>query len=219
MHDPRFDRLAEVLIRHSCQLKAGEKVLIEAFDVPHEFTETLVRTAAAAGAHPLVTLRSQRVHRRLLQHATPEQLEIVKASEATIMSRVDAYIGVRGADNVSELTDVPPDHIKLYEEKVYKPVHMEIRVPKTRWVVLRWPSPSMAQLSGQSTESFEDFYFQVCTMDYSRMSAAMTPLVELMEKTDRVRITAPGTDLTFSIKDIPAIRCDGHRNIPDGEVF
>ncbi len=219
MSDPRFDRLAEVLVHHSCQLEAGEKVLIEAFDIPSAFTETLIRTAASVGAVPVVSLRNQRVHRRLLKHASAEQLEIIAATEIATMSRVDAYIGVRGADNIRELTDVAPEKMKLYEEKVFKPVHLDIRVPKTRWVVLRWPSPSMAQLSGQSTEAFEDFYFRVCTMDYSRMSAAMAPLQELMERTDRVRLIAPGTDLTFSIRDIPAIRCDGHRNIPDGEVF
>jgi aminopeptidase len=70
-----------------------------------------------------------------------------------------------------------------------------------------------------STAAFEDFYFRVCNLDYARMSAAMKPLAELMEATDRVRLTAPGTDLGFSIADIPAVPCDGHANIPDGEVF
>ena len=51
-----------------------------------------------------------------------------------------------------------------------------------------------------STEAFEDFYFEVCNLDYSKMSAAMDSLVELMDKTDKVRLVGPGTDLTFSIK-------------------
>jgi aminopeptidase len=77
----------------------------------------------------------------------------------------------------------------------------------------------MAQQAQMSTESFEEFYFDTCTMDYTKMSNAMDPLKELMEKTDKVRIIAPGTDLTFSIKDIPVIKCDGELNIPDGEIF
>ncbi len=80
--------------------------------------------------------------------------------------------------------------------------------------------PSMAQMAEMSTEAFEDFYFNVCTLDYAKMSRAMQPLKKLMEKTDRVRLKGPGeTDLTFSIKSIPAICCDGRVNIPDGEVF
>jgi aminopeptidase len=85
--------------------------------------------------------------------------------------------------------------------------------------VLRWPTPSMAQAAGMSTEAFENLYFDVCTMDYARMGRAMAPLEKLMRKTDRVHLKGPGTDLTFSIKGIGAKMCKGDRNIPDGEVF
>src|SRR5690606_5901834 len=56
-------------------------------------------------------------------------------------------------------------------------------------------------------------------LDYAAMSKAMDPLKALMDRTDRVRITGPGTDLTFSIRGIGSVKCDGHRNIPDGEVY
>ncbi|MFO7767789.1 MAG: aminopeptidase [bacterium] len=217
--DPRYTRLAETLLHYSCTVQPGERLLIEAVDTPHEFVNELVRLASAAGAHPAVLLKSQAVHRELLLAASEEQLEAVAASELAYMERVDAYIGVRGSDNVSEYADVPPERMKLYERLVWKPVHLDVRVNRTRWVVLRWPAPSMAQLALMSTRAFEDFYFQVCTMDYRLMSEAMDPLKELMEATDRVRLTAPDTDLSFSIQGIPAIKCDGKRNIPDGEVY
>jgi len=135
------------------------------------------------------------------------------------MKNMDAYIGIRAGNNTSELSDVPSDNMKTFTQTVVKKVHLDTRVPKTKWVVLRYPTDSMAQLSKMSTEAFEDFYFDVCTLDYSKMDAAMDPLVELLEKTDKVRITAKGTDLTFSIKDIGIVKCAGLRNIPDGEVF
>ena len=96
---------------------------------------------------------------------------------------------------------------------------LNYRVNKTRWVVLRWPTPSMAQAANRSTEAFENFYFDVCTMDYRKMARAMVPLARRMKKADRVHLKAPGTDLTFSIKGIGAQPCVGLRNIPDGEVF
>lgn len=77
----------------------------------------------------------------------------------------------------------------------------------------------MAQAASMSISGFEDFYFDVCNLDYRHMSRAMDPLVELMNRTDKVRIVSPGTDLSFSIKDIPAVKCAGTLNIPDGEVF
>ncbi|MCK5447572.1 MAG: aminopeptidase [Gemmatimonadetes bacterium] len=219
MTDPRYTKLAQTLIHYSCELKAGEKLLIEAIDTPTAFTNELVRVAHEAEVVPNVLLKSNEVLRRLLLRATEEQLDLMAASEETYMKGVDAYIGVRGAPNVSELSDVSQDRQKMYERFIWKRVHMDIRVPDTRWVVLRWPNASMAQLAERSTEDFEDFYFRVCTMDYERMSEALKPLRELMEATDRVHVKGPGTDLQFSIAGIPAMPCDGKRNIPDGEVF
>lgn len=135
------------------------------------------------------------------------------------MNRMDCYIGIRGGDNISELSDVPGDKMHLYETLYSAPVHSDIRVAKTKWVVLRYPNASMAQLSNMSQEAFEEYYFNVCNLDYSKMSKAMDSLVELMNRTDKVRLTAKGTDITFSIKNIPAIKCAGEMNIPDGEVY
>jgi len=219
MSDPRHTKLAEILVQYSCELKTGDKVLIEAVDIPHAFTTELIRVAAEAGAQPFVTLKNQSVWRALQLAGSEPQMQLIAEIEAKRMAEMDAYIGVRGTDNVSEWSDIPTDKMGLYESSVWKKVHIDIRVPDTRWVVLRWPSPSMAQLAQMSTEAFENFYFDVCNLDYDRMSKAMQPLKELMDATDKVRLVAPGTDLSFSLKDIPAVCCDGHRNVPDGEVF
>ncbi len=220
MVDPRMVQLADVLINHSCQAKAGDNVLIEAIDVPHEFTGVLVEAAHRVGARPLVLLKSNAVQRALLQTATKEQWDLIADVEQAQMERVQCYIGARGSPNVSELSDVPVEKMRIYESTVWQRVHHAIRVPQTRWVVLRWPSPSMAQMAEMSTQAFEDFYFKVCTLDYAKMARATVPLIDLMQRTDRVRIKGPGeTDLAFSIKGIPARPCTGQRNIPDGECF
>lgn len=220
MTDPRMTKLAETLIRYSCEAKPGDKVLIEAIDIPHEFTTECVRVAASLGAQPLVTLKSNQVNRALMLAGSDAQWNLVADVERLRMENVQCYLGIRGNPNVAELSDVPAEKQRIYEGSVWKRVHTEVRVKRTRWVVLRWPSPSMAQLASLSTEAFENFYFDVCTMDYDRMARAMMPLKDLMERTDRVRLKGPGeTDLAFSIKGIRAIPCEGKRNIPDGECF
>jgi aminopeptidase len=220
MIDPRIEKLADLLVNYSCAAQKGERVLIEAIDVPHEFTNALVRKSAAAGAWPLVLLKSNQVLREMLLNAAVEQWDTIADVERAQMERMDCYIGARGNPNVSELSDVPADKQKIYEQTVWKRVHHDVRIKHTRWVVLRWPNPSMAQMAEMSTEAFEDFYFNVCTLDYAKMSRAMQPLVAAMGRTDRVRLKGPGdTDLSFSVKNIPAIACDGGSNIPDGEVF
>ncbi|MGL5231048.1 MAG: aminopeptidase, partial [Cetobacterium sp.] len=119
----------------------------------------------------------------------------------------------------SELSDIDSAKMKIYTDYFMKPVHLSERVNNTKWVVLRYPNNSMAQLANTSLESFEDFYYNVCNLDYSKMSRAMDSLTALLDRTDKVRIVGPGTDLTFSIKDIPSVKCCGLRNIPDGEVY
>lgn len=217
MHDPRFDKLAQLLVEYSTRLKRGETVLIEAFDVPDEMTVALVRAARKAGAIPFTQIQRGRVSRELALNATEPQLNLTAIHELARMKRMNAYIGLRGSNNITELADVPAERMKLVMKKL-RPVQDQ-RVKKTKWVVLRWPTPSMAQLAGMSTEAFEDFYFEVCTLDYRRLQPGMKALKALMEKTDRVEIKGPGTDLLFSIKGIHAIICGGDRNIPDGEVF
>jgi len=220
LKDPRIEKLATVLISHSCRLQPGENILIEAFDLPEpNLVGALVKEAAKIGARPFVSWKSNSVLRSIYQYSSAEGLKALGEMEAAVMSRMQAYIGVRGTENTEELSDVSGSQLDLVQEHLWKPVHLELRVPKTRWVVLRYPTPAMAQSARMSSEAFEDFFFDVCTADYAQMARHQEPLRELMLATDRVRITAPETDLEFSIRDIPVIACNGLRNIPDGEVF
>ena len=217
MHDPRFDNLAKLLVEYSVRLGHNETVLIEAFDVPNEMIVALIRAARKAGGVPFVQTYHARVSRALALEASDRQLNLLARHELARMKKMDAYVALRGSNNVTELSDVPAEKMKLIAKKMRGV--QDQRVKKTKWVVLRWPTPSMAQLAGMSTEAFEDFYFEVCTLDYRKLQPGMTALKRLMEKTDRVEIKGPNTDLRFSIKGIPAVICGGDRNIPDGEVF
>src|SRR5712671_6321461 len=217
MQDARFDKLAALLVDYSTTLKRNEKVLIESFDAPDEMTIALVRAARKAGAVPFVQIQRARVSRELALGIDARQLGLTAAHELARMKKMDAYIAIRGSNNISELADVPVDRMKLVAKKL-RPVQ-DWRVQKTKWVVLRWPTPAMAQQAGMSTEAFEDFYFDVCCLDYPRLAKALRPLVALMEKAREVHITGPETDLRFSIEGIPVVPCAGEMNIPDGEVF
>ncbi|MCF6093047.1 aminopeptidase [Microaerobacter geothermalis] len=219
MRDPRITQLAKNLIGYSIRLKKGEKVLIEMFGNATELTKALVEEVYHAGGLPFVTLRNPSIDRAILMGAKEEQLRFMADFDGNVMRNMDAYIGIRAGENINATSDVPDEQRSNYMKIYGEAVHGEIRVPKTRWVVLRYPNDSMAQLANMSTEAFEDFYFQVCNLDYSKMSKAMDSLVQLMENTDEVHIVGRDTDLKFSIKGIPAIKCAGEFNIPDGEVF
>ena len=217
MTDPRYKKLAGLLVNYSTKLGKGDRVLLDMIDVPDEFTVELIRAVRAAGATPFVETRHTRVGREMLLGTDEKHAQAVRDIELFRMKKMQSYIAIRGAGNATENSDVPSDRTAMYS-RMTRPV-LNYRVNKTRWCVLRWPTPSMAQAAGMSTEAFENLYFDVCTMDYARMARAMTPLEKRMKRADRVRLVAPGTDLAFSIKGIGAKMCKGDRNIPDGEVF
>lgn len=217
--DPRTLALARNLIQYSTDLKPGEHLLIEMFDNAEPLAAALVDEAYRVGGIPFLSLKNNRLQRKLLSGANEKQFKAIAEWESLRMRQMQAYIGIRASENISELSDVSAERLKLYQQHWLHPVHSEIRVKNTKWCVLRWPNSAMSQLAGMSSEAFEDFYYSVCNLDYAQMDRAMIPLVELMEKTDRVHIVGPRTDLSFSIKNIPSVKCSGLCNIPDGEVY
>lgn len=216
--DIRNKKLADLLTGYSCKLQKDEKILIdyEGNDCK-DLVKEIVKNAYAVGAKPYVTICDAEVTREILMGCDEEQIEFMRECQMQQMQGMDAYIAIRGGDNSTELADVPSEKMSIYN-RVLGPV-LDYRVSKTKWCVLRYPSASMAQLANTSRDAFAEFYYNVCTLDYEKMSKAMDPLVVLMNKTDKVRLVGPDTDLTFSIKGISAVKCDGDCNIPDGEVY
>ena len=219
MIDDRITKLAKGLINYSCKLKKGEKVLIEAKGIDYMLVTALIKEAFNVGAYPFVEYYDNRITRELLLGQGEELAKLRAKFDGARMAEMDAYIGVRGGENCNELSDVPEKNMQIESEYYSHPVHHEIRVKKTKWVVLRYPNQGMAQQAGMSTAAFEDFYFNVCNLDYSKMDKAMDALKARLDKADKVRITAKDTDISFSIKGIGSKKCSGEHNIPDGEIY
>lgn len=220
MVDERMRSLAGNLVNYSLKLQKGEKVLILSNGSDAEpLVNEIIKEVFKAGGLPFLQNENQRLNRTVMMNASEDLYETMAEFDLAQMKKMDAFLGIGAVDNNSEMSDVPADKMKIYMEKYSKPVHMEERLKNTRWTVLRYPTNAMAQQANRSLESFENFYFDVCNLDYGKMSGAMDGLVALMDKTDRVRICGVGTDLSFSIKDIPTVKCAGMRNIPDGEIF
>lgn len=217
MQDPRITELAKQLVHYSTTIKKGEKVMLHLVDVPDELGVALIREVRAKKGIPVLRVDHGLLGREMSMGATDEQYGIIAKHQLAEMKDMDAYIAIRGSHNICETSDVPASKMKTVMKHMRKV--MNHRVEKTKWCVLRWPHPAMAQQAGMSTEAFENFYFDVCLLDYKSMLPAMNALKRLMEKTDHVHIKNKGTDIQFSIKDIPAVVCGGNYNIPDGEVF
>lgn len=218
--DERNRVLAHNLVNYSVKVQKGEKVYVQLTgNSTMELGREIVKAVYEAGGMPFLHIKEMSLQRELIKNCSEEQLKLMAEVDCLEMNNMDCYIGISGSDNMNELSDVDSKKIDLYSRLYSKPVHSDIRVNKTKWVIAGYPNNAMAQLMGTSLESFEDFYYKVCNLDYSKMAEAMKPLVELMNKTDKVRIVAKDTDISFSIKGIGAVPCAGEFNIPDGEVY
>ena len=219
MKDSRIEKLASNLLNHSINLQKGEKILIEIIGTDAiPLGKELIKQSESIDALPFFNIIDYQIMREMLKNATEEQIQVYAKYDLQRMKDMDAYIGIRASTNTAELNGISKEKMELYNKYYTLPVHFEERVKHTKWCILRYPNSSMAQMSNMNTEEFEDFYFNVCTIDYEKMSKAMDPLVNLMNKTKKVHIIGEGTDLTFSIEGIPAEKYMGTFNIPDGEV-
>ncbi|KIL38074.1 aminopeptidase [Gordoniibacillus kamchatkensis] len=219
MHDSRITKIAELIVSYSIDVREGDNVWIDNNTSDPALALELMRCIAERGGKPYVKTGNQRITRQLLKYATEDQLRLWAENDLALMKQMQGYIALSGSENISELSDVPAERMQLYRKLYLKPIHFDVRLPNTKWVLLRYPNSAMAQLANMSTEAFENFYFDVCTMDYARMDRAQDALKALMDRTDQVRLVGPGTDLTFSIKGIGSVKCSGQNNLPDGEVF
>jgi len=219
MVDERIKKLAHNLVNYSCRVQSGERVLIDTSCTDDMVVEELIRAVYDAGGLPFVDASRPAVSRELLYRVTEEQVRDMTEWDSQRMRAMQAYIAIRGSENALESTDVPQDKKDMWQAIYSKQVHHDLRVKHTKWVVLRYPTPSMAQMAGMSTRAFEDFYFDVCNLDYGKMDKAMDALVERFNRTDKVRLLGRNTDISFSVKGIAAVKCAGHMNIPDGEVY
>lgn len=219
MIDLRYEKLANNLLTYSVNLKKGENILIEVLGedaIP--LAKELIKKAEQIGANPQFNIINYELLRTMLKNSSEEQIKLYGQLDMQRMKQMDAYIGLRATSNTSELNGISKDIMEMYNKYYTTPVHFEERVKNTKWCILRYPNKSMAQMAKMNTEEFEDLFFNVCNLDYKKMSIAMDSLKDLMNKTDKVHIVGNGTDLTFSIKNIHAEKYTGTFNIPDGEV-
>lgn len=219
MRDIRYERLANNLLTHSVKIQKGEHILIEILgEEAIPLAKEIIKKAEELEARPHFNIINYEILSTFIQNADEEQIKMYAKHDKERMKDMNAYIGIRATKNIAELNGIAKQKMEMYHKIYTLPVHFEERVKHTKWCILRYPNFSMAQMSQMSTEEFEDFFFQVCNLDYEKMSKAMEPLKELMNKTDKVHIVGNGTDLSFSIKGIPAQKYRGTFNLPDGEV-
>ena len=214
----KIEVLASTIINHSIKVNRNENVRITCETMePMPLAKELVRLINEKGANVEVSFFDPMLKALINKGTTPSKLSLLKELEEVEVTKFDSFIRIY-CNQGDYMDSIVPDEItKSIGEALKK--YRDIRVNEKKWVLLNYPSKVDAQKAKMAYDEFANFSFDAMCYDYEAMSKDLQPLKELMEKTDKVRLTGNGTDITFSIKGISAIPCTGEANIPDGECY
>lgn len=217
MVDPRIKKLADILANYSVKIKKGDIVELSCGPEAKPLVLELSKLILKKGASPLIRTGIEGFGHVYYKYASEESLKKKPVIAMFEAKHVQAWISIGTDYNTKELSEVDPKKMAI-RSKVMKLISDYI-VNKDNWVILEYPTNALAQDAEMSLEDFEDFAYNACLADWKKESIRQEKLVKLVDKTKKVRIKSHDTDLTFSIKGKKAIKCCGHRNMPDGEVF
>ncbi|MGI6324586.1 MAG: aminopeptidase [Bacilli bacterium] len=214
----KLKSIAKTIVNYSLELKADEKVLIICQSViASPLVKALITEICNQKAIPNVNIVDQEIGALLLENTTAKRVELIKKISQFEIDNYDAFINIKYSVNDYEAKNINNDIISMIGEQL-KDIS-DIRINERKWVLINYPSILDAYKSKMKIEEFHSYALKVMDINYQQMAVDIKPLKELMEKTDKVRITGKDTDLVFSIKDMPVIPCVGKNNIPDGEIF
>ena len=216
--DERIIKLSNTIVNYSVLVKEGDKVLIQyENNACKPLIKCLIKDIYSKKAIPFVKLLDNELNSLIMEIADSNTIDsIVKFKEFEV-DNIDVFIRICYNENEYEDKNIKSSTRKELGKKSEK--LDDIRINKRRWTLLNYPSIMDAYKAHMTYDEFYNYSLDVMTINYKEMSEKIKPLKELMERTDKVRILGPNTDLTFSIKGLPAIPCVGTANIPDGEVY
>ena len=210
-------KLSEKIVNYSLQLKEGERVLITTMIEAKPLVLELLNSMKDKEIVPVVRFTDPEVASALTNMTTDKRIELLKKMGMQDVDNYDAFISIRYSTNDYENKEVSPVIVQKIGEALKESSH--IRTNERKWILLNYPSKLDAYKAGMKSSTYFKYAMNVMNVDYKDLEERVRPLKELMEKTNEVRIISPGTDLTFSIKDIPVIPCLGTCNLPDGEIY
>ncbi len=214
----KLKQLAKQIVEYSIDVQKNEKVLIMTQSLEaREFISYLIEEIYHRHGIPSVKVNDPYLGSQLAEGNTEERIEMLKTIQEQEVAMYDSFINIRYATNDYEDKNIDPEMNKKLKKALVK--SSDIRVNQRKWVLLNFPSELDSHKAGMTTRDFQKFALDVMTVDYRSMNKAIQPLKDLMDRTDKVRITGKDTDLSFSIKGMGSIPCTGEKNIPDGELY
>ena len=229
MSDIRVEKLAQLIVEYSVAVRRGDRVFIKGGSLAEPLLKEIYTRVLMAGGHPLLMASLPGIDELFYRHASEEQLEHVPKPVELIAETYDVRITIIADANTRALSAVDPNKLVMQQRAqtgLMKTFMRRSAAGELRWTVAPFPTNAYAQDAEMSLTEYEDFVYQACMPDISdpvgywqRVSARQYKLVEWLKGRKQVRVKGPSTELSFSIDGRNFQNCDGHFNIPDGEVF
>ena len=219
LHDPRVNKLADILVNYSTRVKKGDTVSISGPDSAKPLILEIYREALKKHPKEIVThISFEETQEILYSTATPAQLKQFPQTAMDIVKKTDVWIGIIAPNNTRNLSGIDPAQMSIHQ-KTLQPL-LNHRVEHTRWVLTAFPTPGQAQEADMSLNAFSDFIFStMIDVDWAGMIKKQNSLAKRFESSSIVRIVGEDTDLSMSIKGRKVVADNGEANMPGGEVF
>ena len=214
----RIEKLAKIITNHSIKVKEKDRVLITYQSVEAmPLVKAIVKEVLNNKGMVDTDYQDGDINNYINENLTLDEIDVKTKKLKFEVENYDCFVRICYCNSDYYDKNMNKDMKRKLMESLEP--YKEIRVNERRWVLLNYPSIVDSFKAHMTPEEFYNFSLDTMTVDYDKMYEDTKPLKELMEKTDKVRITGTDTDISFSIKGIPAIICSGEFNIPDGECF
>jgi len=217
-----INKLAKNIVEYSLDTQKGEKVIIWGYPDSKPLMLEVGNLIRKHGAHPTFLLFDDDLVLNLLLSAEGSEsmdavLDLGTKHYHELMDKSDSFIAIRSKNADNPYPGVSKEILQKWQMRLGS-IFAKF-TNQMKWVVFDWPTQLQADKMNMEYGEFFDYVMNMSAMDYRRMEKAAVPLKELLEKTNRVRITGNGTDLEFSIKNIPVIMGTAKNSYIDGEVY
>ncbi|MFH0768562.1 MAG: aminopeptidase [Chloroflexota bacterium] len=229
MADLRIEKLAQLLVDYSVAVREGDRVVINGSTLAEPLLKEIYIRVLQAGGHPLMMASLPDTEEIFFRYASDEQLKHVPKPAELIMETYDVRISILAESNTKALSNTEPGKIVLQQRARTKIMDTFMRrsaAGELRWTVAPFPTNAFAQDAEMSLGEYEDFVYGACVPDlndpigyWQKFSARQEKIVTWLKGKTSLHVKGPGTDLRLSVAGRTFVNCDGHYNVPDGEIF
>ena len=225
------EKLAVLATDYSVPVSEGKKIGIVGNVVAAPLIQQLYKHILLKGGYPVLYFRPrdfEGLEELLFTYGTEKQITFASPFARFFYSEIDAIVQVYAETNVKRLSKVHPTKLKQHAASQREIVEIRSkRLLKPGCLsIMPYPTQAFAQEAEMSLFEYQDFVAKACFLDkkdpveeWKDLSKTQENVADRLNKAKNMRFVGEDTDLKLNMEGRRWVNCDGHVNMPDGEVF